>query len=300
MRKNPTVITVTNQKGGVAKTTTSVNLAASIAASNLSVCLIDLDYQCNATSLVGMQTYALKHKTDIDKVLREQKPLEECIIETDKGFDLIPGSMGLSTFWQLCISDIGKLFSLRKLMQENLTMAEYDVVIIDTHPSLDSLLDLALHASNFFLIPIFAEIDAFSGINYLMDKIQTVKKVDNHSARLKSMGAVLTRFDKTSSTHKKFLHFLTTKTNNDVFRIRSIIPQSQAVAGASAVHKTLLEYGKALSVTQAYLELAEEIIKDFSMSFEDKNTQASASSDSHDYMADYLSFNEQETDFDFE
>lgn len=252
------IISVTNQKGGVGKTATAVNVAASYAELNKKVLLVDLDYQANSSSYLGLKQKAKNKQKTCSNTLLKQIDLKRSILQTKKSnFDLLAGDMGLSKLSREKILDPGAAMILKQWLDANV-INKYDVVIIDTHPSLDLLFQMAMTASHYYLVPMFAEADPFDGLEYMFNEITQIKLGLNK--QLFFLGIVITKYDKKNSTHKKFLKLLNDFCADYKINIVGIIPDSKAIASSSSQQTPLIWQNAKLPVTQAYLKLAKDLL----------------------------------------
>ena len=158
------IIAIANQKGGVGKTATATNLAASFSSLKKKVLLVDLDYQANASSYLGLKTQAKILGKSTCCGLSEKKKLRDMVIETkDPNLHLLAGDMALSKLSREKILDPGSALLLRNWLNSKDGKA-YDIIIIDTHPSLDLLFQMAMTCAHYYLVPMFAEADPDSQI----------------------------------------------------------------------------------------------------------------------------------------
>jgi chromosome partitioning protein len=251
------IIAVANQKGGVGKTATSVNLASSYAFLKRKTLLIDCDYQGNATANLGLKKQS-KFK-NLSNALRGDVPLEEVILKTsDEFLDVIAGDMGLSKLSREKILEPGS-YNLLKNWLDCEKLKEYEIVIIDTHPSLDLLFQMSMTAAHYYLVPVFAEADPFDGLQYMLEEVSLIKKSLNPPLYL--LGIVITKFSNKNATHRKFYEYLQKYMEEvKITLLKSVIPESNAIASSSGAQKSLITHHPKLPVTIAYLELARELL----------------------------------------
>ena len=253
------IIAISNQKGGVGKTATSVNLAACFAALKRKTLLIDVDYQGNATSNLGLMNKAKSESKTLSMALKNKIPPEHVIIKSyDEYLDVIAGDMGLSKLSREKILEPGAPMILKHWL-DNEVIKNYEIVIIDTHPSLDLLFQMVMTAAHYYLVPMFAEADPFDGLQYMLEEVASIKEYLN--PQLFFLGIVITKYDKQNATHKKFYNYLKQHMDeNKVNVFNSIIPDSTAIASSSSSQRPLLQHNAKLQVTQSYVELANELL----------------------------------------
>ncbi len=247
----PKVIAVSNQKGGVGKTTTTINLAAALANSKASVLLVDLDPQGNATSGLGCDK-ALK--TTSYQVLLGTQTLAEGVLETRiPGLYLLPANQDLAGA-EVELVDV----SNREVrLKEALSMATYDYILIDCPPALGLLTLNALVAAQYVLIPVQAEYYALEGLGQLLNTIQVVKQNINHG--LDILGVVLTMYDKRTTLSEQVAAELKNHFGNKLFK--TVIPRNVRLAEAPSFGKTIFEHDRWSKGSRAYKNLSKEIIK---------------------------------------
>ena len=259
MSRSTRIITIANQKGGCAKTTTVLALASSFAALGKRVLVIDMDFQGNATSGLGLKKQAQKERRTLTEAIRRNLKLPDVRISTaNPHVDLIASDIGLN---RVAIELTGrpKQFHLVHDLLDCPETEQYDVVLIDTHPNLDCMLQSALVGSHYLLVPMFAEPDALEGIVYLFEEFYEIQRAFNSGLAL--LGIAVTRFEQKNSTHRKFAGLLKNWGEKNKVRVfDSLVPISSAVAGARSSEKSVVEYNSALPVSQAYLSLAEELL----------------------------------------
>jgi len=251
------IIAVANQKGGVGKTATSVNLASGYAFLKRKTLLIDCDYQGNATSNLGLKKSS-KFR-NLSSALRSDLPLEEVILKTSDDFlDVIAGDMGLSKLSREKILEPGSHNILKNWLDCE-KLKEYEVVIIDTHPSLDLLFQMSMTAAHYYLVPVFAEADPFDGLQYMLEEVSLIKKSLNPP--LFFLGIVITKYNTKNATHRKFYEYLQKYMEEvKITLLKTVIPESNAISSSSSAQKSLITLHPRLPVTQAYLELARELL----------------------------------------
>jgi chromosome partitioning protein len=254
------IVAIANQKGGVGKTATAVNLAVSYARLGKRTLLIDFDYQGNATANFGLKLKAKDAGRVGSEALKKDLPLSKAVLPTeDKHLDIVAGDMGLSKLSREKILDPGAAMMLRNWLDSD-EARNYDIILIDTHPNLDLLFQMAMTASHYYLVPMFAEADPFDGLQYMFEEIAQIKAGLNK--QLFFLGLVITKFDKSNTTHRKFFELLTEFGEEHKIRIRGVIPESKAVAGSSSAQKPLLWHMEHLPITKAYIDVAKDLLPD--------------------------------------
>jgi len=254
----PSIITVANEKGGVGKTTTVVNLAAVFASMGRPVLVVDNDPQGNSTSLLGVERSELGLKT-LGQAMLNKAPCDDYIVATNmEGVSLLAGTPEL----RKVISELGTGHWQDKLLKkvfETEKLDEYEFVLIDTHGSVDCLLKSSLAVSHYYLIPLFPEPDSARGLFDLLETISDVREASNQ--RLSLLGILITKYDANSSTHREFAEEIRKVGKKARVRVfANMIPASRSVSTASRDQKSLLEFRVNLPISQAYIALGGELM----------------------------------------
>jgi chromosome partitioning protein len=252
------IVSVVNQKGGVGKTTTAMNLAAHLADMGKFVLLVDMDPQGNASSGLGMDITTLEH--GIYEALAKQKRVHDVIINSShEGLRILPATPNLAGASIELVDMERREFQLRDLLDE-LTHA-YDYIIIDCPPSLGLLTVNSLVAADELLIPVQAEYYALEGLGQLLKTIQLVQ--EHIKPDLAILGAVLTMFDKRTKLSGDIMDELYKFFPDTIFR--SVIPRTVRLAEAPSFGQTILQYDPKGKGSRAYERLAREILEKHSL-----------------------------------
>lgn len=247
------IIAIANQKGGVGKTTTSINLSASLAAADCRVLVVDCDPQANSTSGLGFGQD--DERPTVYHFLTGQNELRDVFVDTTvSSLKLAPSSRHLAAANVELVDVEGRETKLRDALAE--VQGDFDYILLDCPPALDLLTINALTAADSVLIPIQCEYFALEGISALMDTVDRIREQLNPGLAIE--GVLLTMFDERTTLAKQVAADLREFFGNDVFR--TVIPRNIRLAEAPSHGKPVLEYDLRSKGADSYLQLAREIL----------------------------------------
>ncbi len=248
-------IAIFNQKGGVGKTTTNINLAACLANKGKKVLLLDIDPQGNTTSGLGIDKRSMEYST-YDLLIEKDFDTPKAIIKTGtEGLDLIPASVSLSGAEVELVNVKGREKRLKKAMDK--VKKKYDYIFIDCPPSLGLLTVNSLTAVDSVLIPIQCEFYALEGVAQLMNTIEIVKK--NLNSKLEIEGVILSMFDGRTNLSIQVVEEVKKYFGRKVYT--TVIPRNVRLAEAPSYGLPIVEYDPRSTGAEAYREFAEEFLK---------------------------------------
>jgi chromosome partitioning protein len=246
-----TIIAVVNQKGGVGKTTTTINIAAQLATEKHSVLIVDLDPQGNASSGLGINKEQIAATTY--EVLSGTVQLAAAVAETNVAqLYVVPSNANLAGSEIELVNQTQREFVLKQVLQA----ATYEYILIDCPPSLGLLTINALTAADAVLIPVQAEYYALEGLSQLLNTIQAVRGSTN--PQLELLGITLTMFDKRNSLSEQVQSEVKNYFGDKLFK--TVIPRNVRLAEAPSYGRTIFEHDKWSKGARAYKALAHEIL----------------------------------------
>jgi chromosome partitioning protein len=248
------IIAVANQKGGVGKTTTSVNLGASLAAARRRVLLVDLDPQGNATMGSGVDKSDLE-RSSFEVLMGEAGVAETAVNSEVGGYRLLPANGDLTGAEVGLLEELGRELRLRQALDR--VRGDYDYIVVDCPPALNMLTVNALVAADAVMIPMQCEYYALEGLSALLDTIEKIRKVLNADLRVE--GLLRTMYDPRNNLANQVSAQLVQHFGDKVYR--TVIPRNVRLAEAPSHGLPVLHYDKTSKGALAYLALAGEILR---------------------------------------
>ena len=249
------ILSVVNQKGGVGKTTTSINLSACLYKMKRRVLLVDLDPQSNATRGSGIDASMIQNS--INDVLLDRAHIEKAIIQSQfDGYDILPATPSLTESEVVLVTRDGREFILKNKLTP--ILSRYDYILMDCPPSLNILTVNSLVSATGVLIPVQCEFYALQGLSELINTINQIQNTSNQ--KLKIEGIVRTMFDSRNNLSNDVSDQLKEHFPSELYKTK--IPRNIRVAEAPSFGKSILEYDGLSKGSLSYYSLSGEIIKD--------------------------------------
>jgi chromosome partitioning protein len=247
------IIAVANQKGGVGKTTTAVNLAACLATSNQSTLLVDCDSQANATAAIGFAKDPARRTLYHTLILNE--PFERIVQQSQvTGLDVVPADKNLAGAAVELVAAESREYKLQAIL--NQIRDRYRFILLDCPPALDLLTLNALVAADAVLVPIQCEYLALEGVSELLDTLMRIRRTLNPGLEIE--GILLTMFDERTTLSRQVATDLRSFFGTQVFQ--SLIPRNVRLAEAPSFGKPIISYDIHSKGAESYLQLAQEVI----------------------------------------
>lgn len=246
------IIAILNHKGGVGKTTTTINLAAALQQKKKRVLAIDMDGQANLTESFGL---SIEEEKTVYGAMKGEYPLP--LVKTENGISIVPACLDLSAAESELINEPGRELILKGLIARLLDTQQFDYILIDCPPSLGLLTLNALTAADYLIIPVQAQFLAMRGMAKITNVIEIVRERLNPNLNIG--GIVITQFDKRKTLNKNVSEIINDSFCDKVFK--TVIRDNVALAEAPIKGKNIFEYNKNSNGAKDYMSLAQEVLK---------------------------------------
>ena len=246
------IIAILNHKGGVGKTTTTINLAAALQQKKKSVLAIDMDGQANLTESFGL---SIEEEKTVYGAMKGEYPLPH--VKAENGISIVPACLDLSAAESELINEPGRELILKGLIARLLDTQQFDYILIDCPPSLGLLTLNALTAADYLIIPVQAQFLAMRGMAKITNVIEIVRERLNPNLNIG--GIVITQFDKRKTLNKNVSEIINDSFCDKVFK--TAIRDNVALAEAPIKGKNIFEYNKNSNGAKDYMSLAQEVLK---------------------------------------
>lgn len=250
------IISIFNQKGGVAKTTTAVNLGAAFAKMGKKTLIVDLDAQANASTYLGFKKDKLLELNSIYECLQEEMPLSQAIIETDfERLYIVPSNKKMASIEQILTAVPGRETLLKESIQSCIDDLDFDYILLDFPPALGIVSLNGLIASKYVIVPVEGAF-ALEGVNELLNTIRLVKRKFNPD--LDIMGALLTKYTNTNLLNNVYAE-LSECFGDKVFK--NVIRSNVKIGESQTVAKPIIHFDSKSAGSEDYMALAKEVIE---------------------------------------
>lgn len=259
VKANGVTFALANQKGGVGKSVSSVNLACSFGILGLKTLLVDFDYQGNASSQIGIKNQSEELEKTITEGLFYDRSVNEICLKTKfKNVYAIAATQEFSEFNIKFLGQPGSHDMLNAWLKP--ARNDFDIIIIDTHPSLDLAFQNAMVAADYYALPLFSEAESLEGLHIMFKHVKKIKERLNQTLHI--LGCFITKFDKNIPTHDRFMKTIKSIGKSYNLPLIGVIPYSKSFALASETKTPVVTKNHKIPVSEAYLTLAKNLKKD--------------------------------------